>query len=94
MKSRAAAAFGAGKVPEIVANPSSSAWLGPDRKFRRGRFSWSRAGCGEAPLGDAKSRPQVPGIVDWYMSGRINIDDLITHTLPLEKINEGLRPHA
>jgi S-(hydroxymethyl)glutathione dehydrogenase/alcohol dehydrogenase len=28
-------------------------------------------------------------LVDWYMDGRINIDDLITHVLPLERINEG-----
>ena len=32
----------------------------------------------------------MPRIVDWYMDGKINIDDLITHTLPLERINEGL----
>jgi len=31
----------------------------------------------------------VPKIVDWYMDGKINIDDLITHTLPLARINEG-----
>jgi S-(hydroxymethyl)glutathione dehydrogenase/alcohol dehydrogenase len=30
----------------------------------------------------------VPQIVDWYMDGKINIDDLITHTMPLEKIND------
>jgi S-(hydroxymethyl)glutathione dehydrogenase/alcohol dehydrogenase len=29
----------------------------------------------------------VPRIVDWYMDGKINIDDLITHTMPLEEIN-------
>ncbi|MDO9216827.1 MAG: S-(hydroxymethyl)glutathione dehydrogenase, partial [Lacisediminimonas sp.] len=28
-------------------------------------------------------------IVDWYMDGKLNIDDLITHTMPLERINEG-----
>ena len=38
-------------------------------------------------FGGAKSRTQVPEIVDWYMEGKINIDDLITHTMPLEKIN-------
>jgi S-(hydroxymethyl)glutathione dehydrogenase/alcohol dehydrogenase len=38
-------------------------------------------------FGGAKSRTQVPKIVDWYMSGKINIDDLITHTMPLERIN-------
>jgi S-(hydroxymethyl)glutathione dehydrogenase/alcohol dehydrogenase len=31
----------------------------------------------------------VPRIVDWYMDERINIDDLITHGLPFEQINEG-----
>ena len=40
-------------------------------------------------FGGARGRTQVPGIVDWYMEGKINIDDLITHTLPLERINEG-----
>ena len=39
-------------------------------------------------FGGARGRTDVPKIVDWYMEGRINIDDLITHTLPLEKINE------
>jgi S-(hydroxymethyl)glutathione dehydrogenase / alcohol dehydrogenase len=40
-------------------------------------------------FGGAKSRRDVPKIVDWYMDGRINIDDLITHTMPLDRINEG-----
>ncbi|MBD21712.1 MAG: S-(hydroxymethyl)glutathione dehydrogenase/class III alcohol dehydrogenase [Rhodospirillaceae bacterium] len=40
-------------------------------------------------FGGAKSRTQVPQIVDWYMDGKINIDDLITHTMPLEEINNG-----
>jgi S-(hydroxymethyl)glutathione dehydrogenase/alcohol dehydrogenase len=39
-------------------------------------------------FGGAKGRTDVPKIVDWYMNGKINIDDLITHTLPLEQINE------
>src|SRR5882724_8632706 len=39
-------------------------------------------------FGGARGRADVPKIVDWYMDGRINIDDLITHTLPLERINE------
>ena len=38
-------------------------------------------------FGGAKSRTQVPKIVDWYMDGKINIDDLITHTMPLADIN-------
>jgi S-(hydroxymethyl)glutathione dehydrogenase/alcohol dehydrogenase len=40
-------------------------------------------------FGGARGRTDVPKIVDWYMEGKINIDDLITHVLPLEKINEG-----
>ena len=40
-------------------------------------------------FGGARGRTDVPKIVDWYMDGKINIDDLITHTLPLERINEG-----
>jgi S-(hydroxymethyl)glutathione dehydrogenase / alcohol dehydrogenase len=39
-------------------------------------------------FGGARGRSDVPTIVDWYMEGRINIDDLITHQLPLERINE------
>ena len=39
-------------------------------------------------FGGAKGRRDVPKIVDWYMEGRINIDDLITHKLPLAQINE------
>jgi len=31
----------------------------------------------------------VPKFVDWYMEGKINIDDLITHTMPLADINKG-----
>ncbi|MEX0924260.1 MAG: S-(hydroxymethyl)glutathione dehydrogenase/class III alcohol dehydrogenase [Rhodovibrionaceae bacterium] len=38
-------------------------------------------------FGGARGRTDVPRIVDWYMDGKINIDDLITHTLPLEEIN-------
>ena len=39
-------------------------------------------------FGGAKGRSDVPKIVDWYMDGKINIDDLITHTMALEKIND------
>lgn len=39
-------------------------------------------------FGGARGRTDVPKIVDWYMEGRINIDDLITHVLPVEQINE------
>ncbi len=40
-------------------------------------------------FGGARGRSDVPKIVDWYMEGRIEIDPLITHVLPLERINEG-----
>tara|TARA_A100001037_G_scaffold114009_1_gene103860 strand:+ start:84 stop:1190 length:1107 start_codon:yes stop_codon:yes gene_type:complete len=39
-------------------------------------------------FGGAKGRSDVPRIVDWYMDGKINIDDLITHQFQLENINE------
>ncbi|CAE6869047.1 S-(hydroxymethyl)glutathione dehydrogenase [Paraburkholderia aspalathi] len=39
-------------------------------------------------FGGARGRTDVPKIVDWYMEGKINIDDLITHVMPLERINE------
>lgn len=38
-------------------------------------------------FGGAKGRTDVPKIVDWYMEGKINIDDLITHKMPLSEIN-------
>ena len=40
-------------------------------------------------FGGARGRTDVPRIVDWYMDGKINIDDLITHTLKLDDINRG-----
>jgi len=38
-------------------------------------------------FGGARGRTDVPRIVDWYMNGKIQIDPLITHTMPLEEIN-------
>ena len=40
-------------------------------------------------FGGARGRTDVPRIVDWYMNGKIEIDPMITHTLPLEDINKG-----
>jgi S-(hydroxymethyl)glutathione dehydrogenase/alcohol dehydrogenase len=40
-------------------------------------------------FGGARGRTDVPKIVDWYMESRIRIDEMITHVLPLERINEG-----
>jgi S-(hydroxymethyl)glutathione dehydrogenase/alcohol dehydrogenase len=39
-------------------------------------------------FGGARGRTDVPKIVDWYMDGKINIDDLVTQVMPLERINE------
>jgi S-(hydroxymethyl)glutathione dehydrogenase/alcohol dehydrogenase len=39
-------------------------------------------------FGGARGRTDVPKIVDWYMDGKIQIDPLITHTMPLDKIND------
>ncbi len=69
------------------------------RRSAPGRFSWSRAASGAGSLlgGKARGRTDVPGskIVDWWhMNGKIEIDSLITHKLPLERINEGVRPDA
>ena len=40
-------------------------------------------------FGGARGRTDVPKIVDWYMDGKIDIDSLITHTMPLDEINHG-----
>ena len=39
-------------------------------------------------FGGARGRTDVPKIVDWYMQGKINIDDLITHVMPIDSIND------
>jgi S-(hydroxymethyl)glutathione dehydrogenase / alcohol dehydrogenase len=39
-------------------------------------------------FGGARGRTDVPRIIDWYMDGRIEIDSMITHTLPLDRIND------
>jgi len=41
-------------------------------------------------FGGARGRTDVPKIVDWYMDGKIKIDDLITHTMPLSDINRAI----
>ena len=40
-------------------------------------------------FGGARGRTDVPKIVDWYMDGKIEIDPMIPHTLPLKDINKG-----
>ncbi len=39
-------------------------------------------------FGGARGRTDVPKIVDWYMEGKIDIDDLVTHVMPIDKIND------
>lgn len=48
-----------------------------------------RSGVEGHSLRGARGRTDVPRIVDWYMEKKIDIDNLITHRLPLERINEG-----
>jgi S-(hydroxymethyl)glutathione dehydrogenase/alcohol dehydrogenase len=38
-------------------------------------------------FGGTRGRTQLPRYVDWYMGGRLKVDDLVTHTMPLEEIN-------
>jgi S-(hydroxymethyl)glutathione dehydrogenase/alcohol dehydrogenase len=64
------------------------AGAGQEIKTRPFQLVTGRVWKGTA-FGGAKGRRDVPKIVDWYMDGKINIDDLITHKLPLERINEG-----
>ena len=45
-------------------------------------------------FGGARGRTDVPKIVDWYMDGKIEIDPMITHTLPLDRHQRGVRSDA
>jgi S-(hydroxymethyl)glutathione dehydrogenase/alcohol dehydrogenase len=63
------------------------AGAGQEIKTRPFQLVTGRVWKGTA-FGGARGRTDVPKIVDWYMDRRINIDDLITHTMPLERINE------
>ncbi len=62
------------------------AGAGQEIKTRPFQLVTGRVWRGTA-FGGAKGRTDVPRIVDWYMEGKINIDDLITHVMPLEEIN-------
>ena len=64
------------------------AGAGQEIKTRPFQLVTGRVWKGTA-FGGAHGRSDVPRIVDWYMEKKINIDDLITHVLPLEHINEG-----
>jgi S-(hydroxymethyl)glutathione dehydrogenase / alcohol dehydrogenase len=64
------------------------AGAGQEIKTRPFQLVTGRVWKGTA-FGGAKGRRDVPKIVDWYMDGKINIDDLITHQLKLADINRG-----
>ncbi|MEX0960976.1 MAG: S-(hydroxymethyl)glutathione dehydrogenase/class III alcohol dehydrogenase [Burkholderiales bacterium] len=64
------------------------AGAGQEIKTRPFQLVTGRVWKGTA-FGGAKGRRDVPKIVDWYMDGKINIDDLITHKLKLDDINQG-----
>jgi S-(hydroxymethyl)glutathione dehydrogenase/alcohol dehydrogenase len=64
------------------------AGAGQEIKTRPFQLVTGRVWKGTA-FGGAKGRRDVPKIVDWYMDGKINIDDLITHKLKLDEINKG-----
>jgi S-(hydroxymethyl)glutathione dehydrogenase/alcohol dehydrogenase len=64
------------------------AGAGQEIKTRPFQLVTGRVWKGTA-FGGARGRTDVPKIVDWYMEKKINIDDLITHQLPLTDINKG-----
>src|SRR6187551_1521738 len=63
------------------------AGAGQEIKTRPFQLVTGRTWKGTA-FGGVRGRTQVPQIVDWYMDGKISIDPLITHKLPLDRINE------
>jgi S-(hydroxymethyl)glutathione dehydrogenase / alcohol dehydrogenase len=64
------------------------AGAGQEIKTRPFQLVTGRVWKGTA-FGGARGRTDVPKIVDWYMDGKIEIDPLITHILPLKDINQG-----
>ena len=64
------------------------AGAGQEIKTRPFQLVTGRTWKGTA-FGGARGRTDVPKIVDWYMEGKISIDPMITHTLPLTDINKG-----
>ena len=63
------------------------AGAGQEIKTRPFQLVTGRVWKGTA-FGGARGRTDVPKIVDWYMDKKINIDDLITHVMPIDKIND------
>ena len=81
--------------PRLGRRRSSSASPAPGQEITTRPFQLvtGRVWKGTA-FGGARGRTDVPKIVDWYMDKKINIDDLITHNLPLARHQQGLRPDA
>ena len=71
------------------ARASSSAWRRPAQEIATRPFQLvtGRVWKGTA-FGGARGRTDVPKIVDWYMEGKIEIDPMITHVMPLADINK------
>lgn len=63
------------------------AGAGQEIKTRPFQLVTGRVWKGSA-FGGARGRTDVPKIVDWYMEGKINVDDLITQTMPIDRIND------
>ena len=70
------------------ASSSAVAGAGQEIATRPSQLVTGRVWKGTA-FGGARGRTDVPKIVDWYMQGKIDVDELITHKLPLAQINEG-----
>ena len=75
------------------ASSSASPRAGTEISTRPFQLITGRTWKGTA-FGGARGRTDVPTIVDWYMDGKIEIDPLITHTMPLDEINTALRSDA
>ena len=81
----------AAAAPVSHVHHGPEAWHRRDRKTATTGVGVEQVDLGLSPagaaFGGAKGRTDVPRIVDWYMDGKVNIDDLITHTMPLDEIN-------
>ena len=85
-RQRQADASGAGMLSSRMGHRVIIGVAGAGEEISTRPSSSSPAGSGKVPRSAARSsRRDVPKIVDWYMEGKINIDDLITHMMPVER---------
>ena len=77
-------------VKAILADAQGTLVAGAGQEIRTRPFQLvtGRVWKGTA-FGGARGRTDVPRIVDWYMDGKVEIDPMITHTMPLADINKG-----